>query len=172
MTLEQLPNFWRDTPPAAKWALVAAGFLVIVALAPFAVITIMVSVGEHISPLKVIFGPGPGMPLIVWLYTTVPPAVVQGAAAFAIRHQSSGVRVAGVVGVLVVLTAALTWLGAMAYAAVQWLVTGTMSGDYYDVLGIVFFGVPVLVAIAVLDLRAALLGIRDHPRGHELPITG
>jgi hypothetical protein len=143
-----------------------------VAVVPFAVITVMVSVGEHVSPLTLIFGPGPGMPLIVWLYTTIPPTVVQGAAAFALRHGAPGVRAAGVVGVLVVLIAALTWLGGMAYAGFQWLVTGTMAGDYYDMLGIVFFGVPVLVVIAVLNVRAALNTVRHHPGGHGMPIAG
>ncbi len=157
----QPAGYWSSTPSAAKWALVGAGFLAVVAVVPFVVTVVMVSVERQMSPLTVIFGPGPGMPLIVWLYYTVPPAVIQTAAALGLRHLQSAVRIAGLLGVLLVLTAALVWLGAMVYSGVLWLVTGAMAGDYYDMLGIVFFGVPVLIVITVLNGRAALLSARD-----------
>ena len=164
-------GYWSSSPPAAKWALVGAGFLAVVALVPFVVTVVMVSLAQHISPLTVVFGPMPGMPLIVWLYTTVPPALLQTGAALALRHGRPAVRTAGLLGVLVVLTAALVWLGAMAYSGLLWLATGAMAGDFYDMLGIVFFGVPVLVVISVLNARAAILAAQELFGHHATPAT-
>jgi hypothetical protein len=67
MNLGRHHGFWQDSPPAAKWALSAALFLATVAVVPFVVTTVMVSLERQLSPLTVIFGPMPGMPLIVWL---------------------------------------------------------------------------------------------------------
>ncbi len=130
---------------------------------PFVVTTVLVSLPEHVSPLTVIFGPMPGNPLIVWLYYTVPPAAVQAVAALALRRSQSAARIAGMVGVLIVASVALAWLGGMVFIAVRWLITGALAGDFYDLLGMVFFGIPVLAVIAGLNLRAAVLAVRDLP---------
>ncbi len=163
-------SFWRDTPPAAKWALDAAALLAVVAVVPFVVMIAMVTMEQRLSPLTVIFGPMPGNPLILWLYFTVPPAIVQTASGLALRTPWPALRVAGSVGALILATAALAWLGAIVVLAVRWLMTGTLAGDFYDLLGMVFFGLPVLLIIAALNLRAAFLAMRDlaghapHPR--------
>ena len=161
MSRTQPAGYWSSTPQAAKWALVGACLLAVVAVVPFSVTVVMVSLERQMSPLTVIFGPGPGMPLITWLYYTVPPAAIQTAAALGLRHPRPAAHTAGLIGTLLVLTAALVWLGAMVYSGVLWLVTGAMAGDYYDMLGIVFFGMPVLVAISVINARASILAARN-----------
>jgi hypothetical protein len=160
-SMERNTGFWQSTPLAAKWALVAAVVLLIVTVVPFVVMTVIVSIGQHLSPTTVVFGPMPGNPLVVWLYYTAPAAAFQLATALALRHSRPGVLVAGIVGALTLTAAALAWLGAMAYAGVQWLLVGTLAGDYYDLLGIVFFGAPVLIVIAGLNARAGYLGMGE-----------
>ena len=39
--------------------------------------------------------------------------------------------------------------------------SGAMAGEYYDMLGIVFFGMRVLVAISVINARASILAAHD-----------
>ncbi len=154
-------GFWRELPAAARWALSAAALLTVVAIVPFVVTVVMVSTEQHVSPLTVIFGPGLGMPLVVWLYTTVPPVVLQAAAGLALRKSGVAPRIAGIVAVLILATIALVWLGAIVIPGVRWLITGALAGDFYDLLGMVFLGLPVLTVIAGLNLRAAFLAVRD-----------
>lgn len=161
MSAERTHRFWQESPPAAKWTLSAAAFLAVVAVVPFVVTTALVSMERHLSPLTVIFGPMPGNPLIVWLYTTIPPAVIETAAGLALRRSRTAMQIAGIVGVLILATIALVWLGAVVILAVRWLLTGALAGDFYDLLGMVFFALPVLLVIAALNLRAAFLAVRD-----------
>ena len=158
-------GFWQASPPAAKWALAAAAVLAVVAVVPFLVTLVMVSLERQLSPLTVIFGPMPGAPLIVWLATTIPPTVIQVAAALALRRSRAATQIAGVVGVLILATIAFVWLGAIVILGVRWLVTGALAGDFYDLLGMVFFALPILLAITALNLRAAFLAVGDL-RGH------
>src|SRR5690242_2005293 len=90
-------SFWRTSPLAAKWALATAGFLLLVAVIPFIVLTVVVTQSEHVSPMTAIFGPGPGNAAIVWLYFTVMPAAIQASAGLALRHSREAARVAGLV---------------------------------------------------------------------------
>ncbi len=154
-------SFWRASPPAAKWALSAAAFLGVVAVIPFIALVVVVTQSEQVSPMNAIFGPGRGNPAITWLYFTVPPLVIQAAAGLALRHSGIATPIAGIVGVLVLATVAVVWLGAILVLGVNWLMTGDLAGDFYDLLGMVFLGLPILLVTAALNGRAALLGIRD-----------
>ena len=136
-----------------------------VAIVPFVVMLAMVSAERQLSPLTVIFGPMPGAPLIVWLFTTIPPTVIQTAAGLALRRWRAATRVAGIVAVLILATIALIWLGAIVVLGIQWLLTGALAGDLYDLLGMVFFALPILLVVAALNLRAALLAMGEF-RGH------
>ena len=118
--------------------------------------------------MTAIFGPGRGNPAITWLHFTVPPLVIQAAAGLALRHSGIATRIAGIVGVLVLATIALVWLGAILVLGVNWLMTGELAGDFYDLLGMVFLGLPILLVTAALNVRAALLATRDvHSRAPD-----
>lgn len=161
MAVNSNQGLWRESPMAAKWALSAAVFLAVVAIVPFVVTTVLVSLERQLPPLTVIFGPMPGNPLIMWLYFTLPPAIIQAAAGLALRHRRTATQLGGIVGVLVLATIALGWLGAIAILAIGWLMTGALAGDFRDLLGMVLLGLPVLLVAAGLNLRAALLAMRD-----------
>jgi fumarate reductase subunit C len=70
-------------------------------------------------------------------------------------------QMGGIVGVLVLATIALVWFGAIVILGVSWLTTGALAGDFQDLLGMVFFALPILLVIAALNLRAAFLAVRD-----------
>ncbi len=155
-------RFWAGTPRAARWALAASVFLLVaVMLIPFAVLIVLASVSLHVSPMTAVSGPLPGNPLVMWLYLTLPATVLQAAVGLALRHSASGLRTAGRVGALAITTLALVWLGAIAYDGVRWILIGRTFGDFADLQFETFYGIPVLVVIAVLNARAALLSTRD-----------
>ncbi len=91
------------------------------------------------------------------------------------RHiNKAATRIAGIVGVLTLATIAVVWLGAIVILGVQWLVTGALAGDFSDLLGVVFFALPILIVVATLNLRAAflgMLGLRSDARGERLGAT-
>jgi hypothetical protein len=137
----------------------------VVAIVPFVVMLVIVTAERHVSPLTVIFGPMPGMPLMSWLYTTIPPTVIQAAVGLMLRRSRAAMQIAGTVGVLILATIALVWLGAIVVLGVQWLMTGALAGDFYDLPGMVFLALPILLVIAALNLRSAFLAV-GHLRGH------
>lgn len=161
MTARRWRRFWETTSPAGRWAVAASIFMLTVTFVPFMVIAITTSISLHVSPVQVIFGPMPGNPLIMWLYYFLPAAAVEVGVALALRHAAVRMQIAGIVGACALATVALIWLGMLAFILVRWLVSGTLVGDYLDMLGMAFFGVPFLSIVVVLNVRAALLGSRD-----------
>ncbi len=66
---------------------------------------------------------------------------------------------------------AIVWLYyTLPPAVFRGLAAGKLAGDFSDLLGMVFLGIPVLLVTVGLTLRAAYLGIREF-LGHHAPIV-
>jgi hypothetical protein len=152
----------RRISPAspAQPAWIATAILVLIGFGVFGFDVVSVSVERHISPWQAIFGPLPGNPLIDWLYVAVPAMILQGAVALALCARSVWLRAAGVVGAFGIVVCCLVWFGAVAFGFITMVTTGAFFGDVQDLLGIVFLGVPLGLAMVLLNLRAGLLGAR------------
>jgi hypothetical protein len=100
----------------------------------------------------------PGNPLIVWLYYFVPAMILQGAVALALGARPAWLRALGTAGAFGIAAFCLVWFGAVIFGFVNMLTTGAFFGDAQDLLGILFLGVPLGLAIVLLNLRAGLLG--------------
>jgi hypothetical protein len=169
MDIERRDGFWRRTPPPARPAFIAAIVVLVVGLGTFVVLVPIASISLGVSPMTAIFGPGPGNPLILWLFFAVPAILLQGAVALELRHPSAGMRTAGAVGALGIAGLCLLWLLAVGIDLIAWLATGALPGDLFDLLGMLFFGVPFAVAVGLLNARAGLLSSRPGGTPHQSP---
>lgn len=160
----------RSVTQPARVAAVATAILVVVGFGFFGLLVVSVSNESHISPWQAIFGPLPGNPLIVWLYYFVPAMALQGAVALALHQRATWIRGIGVLGALAFVVFCSVWFAAAAYGLIvgvaKWLSKGTYGGDVGDAIGIVAIGVPLGLALLLLNLRAALQSIRP-PRGNR-----
>lgn len=155
-------HFWNQEPTPARAALYATMILLVVGLGVFVVLTVVVSVSMGVSPLQAWFGPLPGMPLIAWLVTVTVAVALQGAVALALGRRSAWLRIAGIAGAFAIAGFCLLWFASAAYGLIEVVASGTQPfGDFYDMLGVIFFGVPLGLAILGLNARAAFLGARE-----------
>jgi hypothetical protein len=164
MYSEHETGFWARTPRGARWALIAAGFLLVIGLVMF----IQPVVGATLSggsPWTLIFGPVAGNPPITFFYYLIPAVLIQLAVAFALRSRVTALGVLGAVGAFVIAAFWLFWLGIVTVAGIHWLVTGAWpAGDAQDALGIAVFGVPLALGLLLLNAEAGWLGARDFAR--------
>jgi hypothetical protein len=169
--MERKVGFWGHTPPAARRAFIAAGFLLVVGLGSFVATVAWASLSGGPSPCPLIFGPVPGNPLITELYYLAPAVIIQLAVAFDLRSRMTALRVLGAVGAFVIAGFCLFWLGTVTVAGIYWLVTGAWAaGDALDALGIAVYGVPLALRLFLLNAGAGWLGARDaaHHRAARL----
>ena len=157
-------DFWRRTPPSATPALIAALGELVLSLLVFVAGTIAASVALGASPWTVIFGPVPGRPVLVWLAFVLPLVTIQGAIGLALRHPARALRTVGSVGAGVVAAVTALWVALALYDLVAALFTGMDRFIDTGGLGELLF-VPPALLIAVLNARAARLGLRGVRRG-------
>jgi hypothetical protein len=80
-------------------------------------------------------------------------------------------RAAGTVGAFAIAGFCHIWLVAVGVDVVDWLLTGDLPGDIYDLLAMVFFGVPLALAVGLLDARAGFLATRDLAGHRAAPLA-
>ena len=152
-------NLWRRTPTPARPALLATLIVAAVGLASFVALVWAESAYFGQSPLTVISAPpAPGAP-IFWLATVLLAVALQASATLALRQRATPFRVIGAVAAFGIAALCFAFLVAAVFSLVDYLTAG--SGDFGDLLGILFFGVPLALVIGGLNARAFLLEIRQ-----------
>jgi hypothetical protein len=154
-------DFWVRTPAPARAALMATLVVLGVGLASFLAILWVASASSGLSPVTVIFGPGQGMPLIVWLGTVLSAAVLQGLVWLTLRQRPALLRAIGAAAAFAIAAICLAFIVLAALSLVDYLTTGRLPGDILDLLVILFFGVPLGLVIGGLNARACLLEVRE-----------
>ena len=154
-------NFWRRTPVPARPALLATFVVLTVGLASFVALVWAESAYFGLSPLAVIMAPpGPGAP-IFWFAMVLAAAALQGSATLALRQRGALLRVIGAVAAFAIAAICMVFLISAIFTLVDYLTAGTLPGDFGDLLGILFFGLPLALVVGGLNARAVLLELRE-----------
>jgi hypothetical protein len=153
-------NFWRRTPAAARPALLATLVVLVVGVASFVALVWAEGAYFGLSPLTLLsIPPAPGAPSL-WLGTVLVGVALQVAATFALRQRAILLCVVGAVVTAAIAVACLAFLASALFSLVNYVRAGNVPGDFADLLGILFFGVPVALVICGLNARAFLLELR------------
>jgi hypothetical protein len=154
-------NFWRRTSAAARPALLATLVVLVVGLASFVALVLAGRAYFGLSPLTLILTPpAPGAPSL-WLGMVLVGVALQAAATLALRQRAVPLRVIGAVVAAAIAVVCLAFLASALFSLVDYVIAGNLPGDFADLLGILFFGVPVAVVIGGLNARAVLLEVRE-----------
>jgi hypothetical protein len=154
-------NFWKRTPAPARPALLATLVVVTVGLASFVALVWAESVYFGMSPLTVLMAPpGPGAP-IFWFGLLLLAGALQGSATLALRQTAPLLRVIGALIASAIAAVCFAFIVSAIFSLVDYLTAGNLPGDFGDLLGILFFGVPLALIIGGLNGRAFLLEIRE-----------
>ena len=114
----------------------------------------------RLSARTAIVGPGPGNPLILWVYSMGVFILLQGGVALTLRSGSVRLRVVGAVGAIAAAFMCLLLFAAVCADAIDWLVTGSVK-DAGDLIAEVVFVAPVALLIATLNARSAKRSLAD-----------
>ncbi len=154
-------NFWMRTPVPARPALLATLVVLVVGVASFAALVWAESAYFGLSPLTLILiPPAPGAPSL-WLGVVLVAVALEAAATLALRQQAILLRVIGTVLAAAIAGACVAFLTSALISLANYVTAGNLPGDFGDLLGILFFGVPVAVVIGGLNARAFLLELRE-----------
>jgi hypothetical protein len=154
-------NFWTATPAPSRAALLATLVILGLGVASFLVILVVASATMGLSPLTVIFGPGPGMPLIVWLVSVLAATALQGLVSLALRQRPALLRAIGTAGAFAIAAVCIAFITSAAFSLINYLTTGNVDGDLLDLLAVLSIGVPLALIIGALNARACVLEVGE-----------
>jgi hypothetical protein len=86
---------------------------------------------------------------------------LQGSATLALRQRGTVLRVIGAAAAFAITALCFAFLVSAIFSLVDYLIAGNLPGDFGDLLGILFFGVPLALVIGGLNARAFLLEVRE-----------
>jgi hypothetical protein len=104
--------------------------------------------------------PAPGAPSL-WLKMVLVAIALQAAATLALRQRGSLLRIIGAVLTAAIAVVCFAFLASALFSLLDYVTAGNLPGDFGDLLGTLFFGVPVALVVGGLNARAFLLELRE-----------